>query len=106
MIRPTESPALNYFVERIRKDLGANLVEIVLFGSKARGDDEEGSDYDCLVVVREYNHAVKDQVDDAAGDTLYEFSEVISAFPITAEERVKRNWDPFYQAIAQEGIAL
>ena len=106
MFRPKESPSLNYFVERVRKDLGPNLVEIVLFGSKARGDDVEGSDYDCLVVVKENDRGVRDQIDEAVGDTLFEYSEVISAFPVTEEDPLRQRYDPLYLAAEREGIAL
>ena len=37
---------------RLREALGSSLVRVVLFGSTARGDREQGSDIDILVVVR------------------------------------------------------
>lgn len=36
---------------RLQEILGENLVEIILFGSYARGEAEEWSDVDVLVVV-------------------------------------------------------
>ena len=39
-------------VSGLREGLGDNLVSVVLFGSRARGDGREGSDWDFLVVAR------------------------------------------------------
>jgi predicted nucleotidyltransferase len=46
-----EQAALHDFVQRVRGALGANLVELRLFGSRARGDAAADSDIDVLVVV-------------------------------------------------------
>ena len=39
------------FANTVRKKLGNHVKEIILFGSHARGDFTEGSDYDFLIVV-------------------------------------------------------
>ena len=39
-------------VSGLREGLGGDLVAVVLFGSRARGDEREGSDWDFLVVAR------------------------------------------------------
>ncbi len=39
------------FHQALRDKLGNNLKELWLFGSQARGDAHEGSDYDFLVVI-------------------------------------------------------
>ena len=64
--------ALDYFVKRIREQLGVHLKRVILFGSRARGNETFNSDYDCLVVVDEASEEVKDIIDEVAGDTLYE----------------------------------
>jgi predicted nucleotidyltransferase len=40
-----------YAVQSLEEGLGGNLVSVVLFGSLARGDEEEGSDWDLLVIA-------------------------------------------------------
>ena len=47
-----ERLALAELVERLRRRYGDDLLRVVLFGSKARGDFDEESDLDVLVVVR------------------------------------------------------
>jgi predicted nucleotidyltransferase len=39
-------------VEELVGDLGDGVVAVALFGSRARGEASEGSDFDLLVVVR------------------------------------------------------
>jgi predicted nucleotidyltransferase len=38
---------LNEFIEAINRKFGPLLKKIILFGSRARGDHEADSDYDC-----------------------------------------------------------
>ena len=64
--------ALDYFVKRIREQLDVHLKRVILFGSRARGNETFSSDYDCLIVVDDASEEVKDIIDEVAGDTLYE----------------------------------
>jgi hypothetical protein len=49
---PLEKEVLADFVARARRGFGDRLVDIVLFGSRARGDVDEDSDIDLLLVLR------------------------------------------------------
>jgi predicted nucleotidyltransferase len=51
-LNPNELEALESLVNRLRRRYGDDLQRLVLFGSKARGDFDEESDLDVLVVVR------------------------------------------------------
>lgn len=51
LLTATDARAVAEFVERVRSVLGERVVEIRLFGSKARGDAEPDSDIDVLVVA-------------------------------------------------------
>ena len=44
-------PVLALFCNRLLARLGTDLKELWLFGSRARGDNQEDSDYDVLVVT-------------------------------------------------------
>jgi len=50
-LKENERRALAELVERLRQRYGDDLRRVVLFGSKARGDFDEESDLDVLLVV-------------------------------------------------------
>lgn len=50
-LTPNERAGLAAFIHRLHQDYGANLLRVILFGSKARGDFDAQSDLDVLVVV-------------------------------------------------------
>lgn len=86
--------------------LGAHLRQILLFGSRARGDATEDSDYDLLVVADEMDRNVARQLDEIAGKALLDHGAVVSAFPITEETRAERRYSPLLINVAHEGVAV
>ena len=48
----SEFKEVKKFLDNVAKLLGNSVVEISLFGSKVRGENNEGSDIDVLVVVK------------------------------------------------------
>ncbi len=51
-LKPNEWAALEEIIAQVHKQYGDDLLRVVLFGSKARGDFDEESDLDLLIVVR------------------------------------------------------
>ena len=97
---------LGLFKERLQKKLGENLIRIILFGSRARGDNDEYSDYDCLVIVKENNKSIKEAILDVEVDILNEKDAVFSAFSYTEDELALRKYMPFIINVTREGIML
>jgi predicted nucleotidyltransferase len=52
-ITPTEEKAVAEFKKRLSEREGLGLVDVYLFGSKARGDAGEYSDIDILVILED-----------------------------------------------------
>jgi hypothetical protein len=50
---PTQHPAMRRFAEAVRARYGDRVERIVLFGSRARGDAREDSDWDVAVFLRD-----------------------------------------------------
>ncbi|MEW6234417.1 MAG: nucleotidyltransferase domain-containing protein [Candidatus Omnitrophota bacterium] len=50
---------LNQYRERLYAQYPGLVEDIILFGSKARGDAREDSDLDLMVVIREGDRSVK-----------------------------------------------
>lgn len=99
------------FLEQVKKavqEIEADA-EILLYGSRARGDSLDQSDWDFLILL---NGKVDDKRTDRIRHRLYEieweFGEVISSII-----RNKKQWNsmpyrsmPIHQIIDREGIAL
>lgn len=79
-----------------------------LFGSRARGDAREDSDWDVLILLD------KDKVGNADFDEvaypLVEFGwsigELVSPKLYTVKDWLKRNFTPFYKNVERDKIAL
>lgn len=103
-----EKQALSDFTTAVRSGLGAAVLQMLLFGSKARGDGDEESDIDVLLLVDQRTREVKQIVGDAAFDASLANDVVLS--PIVSE---KEGYDcplhratAFYANVQREGIPL
>lgn len=101
-----QDEALRHFVQQIREQLGNHLKQVIIFGSRARGEDVPGSDCDCLIIVDEVTKAIKDIVDEVAGEALYQHSAIFSAFLISEEKHNRQSYNPLLMNIAKEGMIL
>lgn len=99
-------PVLRFFKDAVVDRLGGHLRQVLLFGSRARGDATAESDYDLLVVVDRVDSDVTDRIDAIAGQALLEHGAVLSAFPIAEDDRSRRKYSPLLINVAREGVAV
>ncbi|HEU4582280.1 MAG TPA: HEPN domain-containing protein [Polyangiaceae bacterium] len=66
------------FEERLRERFGAELCDVRLFGSYARGAGHEGSDVDVLVLLERLDYARQRDVLNIAGDLLVDSDLLLS----------------------------
>lgn len=84
--------------------------EMILFGSYARGDAEDGSDVDVLCLVDSPRHVIAEknwQIGELASEALLEHGVVVS--PIVENRAYyEENADilPFFRNIRREGVRL
>ena len=86
---------------------GERLVQIVLFGSQARGDAEPGSDIDVLVVLKDPVHPGEEigRTIDIVAELSLQHNEVISCVFI-GEDRFRHRYGPLLRNIRREGIRI
>ena len=97
---------LNIFLQEIHQQLGPHLKQVILFGSRARGDFTPDSDYDCLVVVDEVSAEIKEKIYEITGQILYQYNELFAVLPIPQEKYQHDIYEPLLMNVRQEGIVL
>jgi predicted nucleotidyltransferase len=103
-----EKSALKSFKARLEETLGNRLVELKLFGSKARGDDRPDSDVDLLVIVTEDDWHICDVVYSVTTDILLQTDISISPKVISENqlEQLKKEDTFFSRNISRDAIAV
>jgi len=91
--------------ERLTRELG-KPVEVIMFGSQARGDAKKDSDIDLLVILPSVDAKTTRLASDIAWEVGFDAGKVISAIPDTKEQMKRYSFLPFYRSIMEEGIAV
>lgn len=86
---------------------GERLVELVLFGSQARGDAAQDSDVDVLVVLRgEVSPATEIKRTGAIMAALSLEADIVISCVFMSEERYRQEQSPLLLNIRREGMAV
>jgi uncharacterized protein len=93
--------------EGMEQVYGERLVRMVLYGSRARGDAESGSDIDVLIVLAGTVDPGEEisRTGGLIADLLLQFGEVISCV-FMDEDRFMRREGPFLRNVRKEGILV
>ena len=98
------------FAVQLRGLLGNKLSKIILYGSYARGDYQDNSDVDVMILVKvpvEEIEKIEESIFDLAFDIEMEQSIHIS--PIVKNEEQFEYWVdvlPFYRNVRDEGVEV
>jgi predicted nucleotidyltransferase len=96
---------LNGVVSKLREGLGEDRVAVVLFGSRARGEAHEGSDWDVLVIARRLLGRTLERAIWLKRMLPPEYRGEVSLLAKTPEEFMS-NLPDLYLDIALDGIVL
>jgi predicted nucleotidyltransferase len=77
-LRSAERAALDQLVRWVRERFGARVHELQLFGSRARGQGDEDSDLDVLVVIEDVISTEARDVAHFCGDLLTEHDVIVA----------------------------
>ncbi len=103
-----EECAVKKFVSTIKQELSNQLIETIIFGSKARGDYSPDSDIDILIVLSKRSKELVDSLYEKLLDIELEYDSKIS-LTIFSKAEYLLNLDahtPFMESLLNEGVAL
>jgi predicted nucleotidyltransferase len=80
---PTAQRAAQLFKEKVLHQVGPRIEKLVVFGSRARGDERADSDLDILILVDRRDLQLDRQIIDAACDV-----EIEMGFPFQVAPRI------------------
>ena len=107
-LKSNERDAVAEFVEDLRQRYDPMIREIILFGSKVRGNDRKDSDIDILIVLNKLSWKIKKAISELATQENIKYNVLISTIRYDTE-----TWDvpvirhsPFGRAVREEGILI
>lgn len=95
-------------IQKLAKAVVPHGSRVILYGSRARGEENASSDWDILVILDK----PKIEQDDYDGISFrfaslcWKFGETISPVMYTKNEWQKCSFTPFYKNVQQDGIEL
>ncbi|OEU79673.1 MAG: hypothetical protein BA873_03740 [Desulfobulbaceae bacterium C00003063] len=105
-ILPNEKKAL----DTLRTALLQNyeILDVKLYGSKAKETDAPDSDLDVMIVLEDYSPVVESEIDDLIFDINLKYNCFITALLFSRNELEvgPLTESPIYKKILQEGISL
>ncbi|MCL2427018.1 MAG: nucleotidyltransferase domain-containing protein [Oscillospiraceae bacterium] len=98
------------FTESCKQLLGNNLVDVILYGSYARGDYQQSSDIDVMVLVNGDNNIAKNNKTKICNiacdiDSKYNYEVYISAF-VQNQNVFDSPTNLYYNNIRKDGISF
>lgn len=105
-LKANEFQALMKFKEMLSKKY--QLLDLRLFGSKAKGIDTKESDIDLLIELDQITPEIEEEIDRIAFDINLEFNCLISSIIYSREELEKGSLSesPLYKNAQREGIKI
>ena len=103
-----ETRALQEYLHRLLAQQGPEVVEVWLFGSKARGDFDSDSDLDVLVILSNGNHRSRDLVRLTAARVSLEDDVLINTHVLSQEQWrcLADQQTPYWQNVRRDGVLL
>ena len=105
-LAPNESAALDKLKDALARDF--KLVELRLFGSKARGDSNSESDIDVLIVLEDYDWEIEKAVSHLCFEINIECGVLLIPVLYSKAEYESdlTKVTPFYQNVRKEGVLV
>ncbi|MDY6875213.1 MAG: nucleotidyltransferase domain-containing protein [Chloroflexota bacterium] len=107
-LTPHERGVLSEFLSRLRERCSDHITHVWIFGSKVRGDFDEESDVDLLIVVRDGNDVLGGVIGEIAYDLSLEHGVLLCDHVISAWRfaQMRARQEPLYESIMREEVGL
>ena len=100
----TSDPIIKELSEALKKEFVYKIKDIILFGSRARGDASPESDYDILVLVDEETKEAADKIFNMACEIGWKHNVVITVFVHDKSYYEGKKYEPLFMNIRKEGV--
>ncbi|MFA6471803.1 MAG: nucleotidyltransferase domain-containing protein [Candidatus Latescibacterota bacterium] len=100
-----DAVALEYS-QKVRSALGVRVRDIILFGSRARGNNTEWSDYDMLLVVDKRDNSLLDTVVTIEVGILDKYERLVGSIVYEQSEWDRKKQSPLGMNIGKDGVQL
>ena len=101
-----DQQALQQFVAYLYSTVSGEVKHIALFGSKARGDSQRGSDIDVLVILQSEDRELRRKIIRQAARISLEYDVLLSPRVIGAERWNEMRGFSLYQNVEKEAADL
>lgn len=92
------------FKKQILKKIKSKKKKFVIFGSRARGDYDEFSDYDFLIITSGKEHNIEEYIEGIECDFFLKYNVLISSHLFSEQELKKLSFEPFIINALKEGV--
>ncbi len=93
------------FKQKVLDVLMSRRVKFILFGSRGRGNEDEYSDYDLLIITSELESNAKERIEEIETDIFIKHNAIINSHIFSEEELKGLSFEPFIINALEEGIA-
>lgn len=98
--------AIIFFANNLKSTLSDNLIQLILFGSQARGESNKDSDYDFLVILKKKDKEFINKLRAVELNFMDTFDSLAACLVYEETEWEKRKNFPIGKNIRREGIIL
>ncbi len=108
LLTTEEKIAILEFAKLLKEKFGPMIREIILFGSKIRGNSNKESDIDVLIVLTRLSWEIKKTISELSAQVNIKYNVLISTirYDVNAWENPFIESSPFVRTVKKEGIWL
>ncbi|MGV8122034.1 MAG: nucleotidyltransferase domain-containing protein [Candidatus Xenobiia bacterium LiM19] len=101
---------LDEFKKRISPDVSRSLRKLIVFGSRAKGEESDDSDLDLIALVDARSEEIDRILDDIAYQVMWDFDfKPVLSLKVFAEDEFKKCIErgfSFYRNVEREGLSI